>query len=281
MNACENASKHHAWHAKNVNCSIYKWPFLPGFSCLHSLTETVPLPTETGIPVSVSGSWVLAVRGEEAGLFPGRTVVLWPLWLQNPAGNLPSSPNFQWLIPNASCLVLPEITFWGSLRPGGLWNVLQVNTIRMCKNLPGHGLLDARLDRMLFTRLFRWHKTKDSLFHTFAEIACWRFTSWGKTDGSLDAFELNRFMCFLNILGWDICLCLKAHLFISATVYIESREADSHRCCIMWVFKYNSLWKNVAFISTPLLPPLKLKPRNLQTLDFWVGSIHHTSFGLA
>ena len=40
----------------------------------------------------------------------------------------------------------------------------------MCKNLSGHGLLDAGLDCMLFTRLFPWYKTEDSLFHSFAVI---------------------------------------------------------------------------------------------------------------
>ena len=195
-----------------------------------------------------------------------------------------------WLTPKfpmaySQCL-LPSAPWNNILRQSASRRPLEcssskwTNTMRMCRNLPGHRLLDARLDCMLFTHLFRWHKTKDSLCHSFAIIARWRFTYWEKTDGSQDAFELNRFMCFLNIWGWDICLCLKAHLFISTTVYIESREADSHRCCIMWLFKYNSLWKNVAFISTPLRPPLKLKPRSLQTLDFWVGSIQHTSFGL-
>ena len=54
------------------------------------------------------------------------------LWLQKPTF-FPHGrqhdwpPNSQWLIPNASRLVLLEITPWGSLPPGGLWNVLQVN----------------------------------------------------------------------------------------------------------------------------------------------------------
>lgn len=71
---------------------------------------------------------------------------------------------------------------------------------------------------------------------------------------SLDVFELNCFMCFLNILVWDICLCLKTHLFISTTVYIKSLEMDSHRCCMMWVLNTIHFEKNVAFFSTPLLP---------------------------
>lgn len=89
----------------------------------------------------------------------------------------------------------------------------------------------------------------------FTVTAQGRFTYWRKKiKGSQDVFELNCFMCFLNILVWDICLCLKAHLFISTTVYIESWETDSHRCCMTWVFNtihFEEMWHSFLAHSFP------------------------------
>ena len=73
-------------------------------------------------------------------------------------------------------------------------------------------------------------------------------------NGCQDVFELNCFMCFLNILLWDICLGLKAHLFISTTVYPESLETDSHRCCTLWVsnkIHLEKMWHSSLFPSSP------------------------------
>lgn len=73
-------------------------------------------------------------------------------------------------------------------------------------------------------------------------------------NGRQDVFELNCFMCFLNILLWDICLGLKAHLFISTTVYPESLETDSHRCCTLWVsnkIHLEKMWHSSLFPSSP------------------------------
>lgn len=119
-----------------------------------------------------------------------------------------------------------------------------------------------------------------NILSSLSVIAQGRFTYWVRNEHQ-DVFELNCFMCFLNILVWDICLCLKTHLFISTMVYIKSLETESHRCCMMWVLKTihsEKMWHSFL----PLLFPNKVKSPKFvnpaflctQNPSFWLS--HNT-----
>lgn len=109
-----------------------------------------------------------------------------------------------------------------------------------------------------------------------AVIAWGRFTYWER-NGNQDVFELNGCMRLLNILVWDICLCLKAYLFISTTVYIEFLENDSHTCCMMWVFNTihsEKMWN----LFLPCFFPNEVKSQKFANLIFLCTQ--NTSFQL-
>ena len=104
-----------------------------------------------------------------------------------------------------------------------------------------------------------------------------RFACWERND-SQDAFELNCFMCFGNILVWVICLCLRAHLFISTSVYIESLETDSHRCCMMWAFNTIQSEKKMRHLFLPHSFPHRVKSQKCINLMSCVRKRHPFSF---
>lgn len=132
-----------------------------------------------------------------------------------------------------------------------------------------HLLSTAQRAFLLGNRMF--------LLLPLAVIAQGRCTYWERNDGQ-DAFELNCFMCFRNILVWAICLCLRAHLFISTSVYIESLETDSHRCCMMWASNTIHSEKKMQHLFLSYSFPHKVKSQKFINLMFCVCRRHPFSF---
>lgn len=106
---------------------------------------------------------------------------------------------------------------------------------------------------------FPWHSVPfcwgNKMFSLprLAVLARQRLTYWERNK-SQDVFELNCLVCFPNILVWNICLCLKACLFISTTHFTWSPRRPVHTDVARCGFLIRFTSKNVDFTSALLLP---------------------------